>query len=243
LTHRTLIMTAAYNEAGNIKEFVSEVRAAVSDADILIVEDNSPDGTGDIISELMGDDSRLHIIARQGKLGVGSAHLEGIKWAYDHDFTRLVTMDCDFAHKPSDIGLFLKEAEASDIVVGNRFFYKDSLDEWNWRRKLLTHLGHRVTKLFLGIPFDATGAFRAYRLDNIDRHIFDRVNSGSYSFFFESMVVLYRNGINISEVPIQLPARTYGSSKMRLVDVVWSVCFILYLSLRPASKSMPTKKF
>ena len=235
-------MAAAYNEAGNIKQFISEVRASIADADILIVEDNSPDGTGRIVAELMRADSRLHLLYRQQKLGVGSAHLQGIKWAYAHDYTRLLTMDCDFAHKPSDIGLFLKEAESSDVVVGNRFYYGDSLVEWNWRRKLLTHLGHQVTKLFLGIPFDATGAFRAYCLDKIDQDIFEQVDSNSYSFFFESMFVLYRNGLKISEVPIQLPARTYGSSKMRLADIIWSLCLILYLSLRPDSKSVPPKK-
>jgi dolichol-phosphate mannosyltransferase len=235
-------MTAAYNEAGNINNFIAEVRAALGDAEILIVEDNSPDGTGDIIGELMENDDKLHIISRQGKLGVGSAHLEGIKWAYAQEFTQLVTMDCDFAHKPSDIALFLKEAETSDVVVGNRFVLGDSLAGWNWRRKLLTHLGHRVTKMFLGIPFDATGAYRAYRLDKIDQRIFGLVNSGSYSFFFESMFVFCNNGLKVTEVPIQLPARTYGSSKMRLTDVVWSVCFILLLALRRVFKSSSFKK-
>jgi dolichol-phosphate mannosyltransferase len=177
---------------------------------------NSPDGTGAIA----GRDSRVHAIHRPSKLGIGSAHFDGISWAYDHHYSTLVTMDCDFAHSPEYISAFVTEGCDADVVIGTRFVRKDSLSEWNAGRKFITHLGHFLTRFLLGMRYDATGAFRCYALDRLPRSIFSRVPAIDYAFFFQSLHILHLNGRSVAEIPIFLPARVYGSSKMAYGDIL-----------------------
>jgi dolichol-phosphate mannosyltransferase len=178
------------------------------------MDDNSPDGTGDIIDELAKHSPRVFASHRPKKLGIGHAHREGINWAYAHGYTQLITMDCDFTHPPSSIPEILEVAHASDadVVVGSRYLRKDSLVGWNPLRLFLTYTGHFLTKSLLGMSQDATGGFRFYRLDRIPRSVFALVSSTGYSFFFESLYILYLNGFTIGEIPISLPPRTYGHS-------------------------------
>ncbi len=164
------------------------------------------------------------MLHRPGKLGVGSAHAHGLRWAYDHGYSLLVTMDGDFTHEPRYIPDLLAEAaRGADVVVGSRYLLKSSLAGWNPWRKALTRIGHLLTRGLLRMPYDATNAFRCYRLDMIPRHLFEVVVSRGYSFFFESLYVLHRNRFRIAEVPVPLPKRTYGSSKMSLREVRNSV--------------------
>ncbi|MGH7680143.1 MAG: polyprenol monophosphomannose synthase, partial [Gemmatimonadaceae bacterium] len=213
---KTLIVVPTYNEQDNAPRMVEALRALDLDADVLFVDDNSPDGTGQLLEQLRSGHPRLFVRHRSGKEGIGSAHQDGIAYAYDAGYQCLVTLDCDFSHNPEDIPRFLREAESSDVVVGSRWTTKNSLSEWNAYRRMMTGIGHVLTRAILGLPYDATGAFRAYRLDRIPRETFSLVKGRSYSFFFESLFVLYRNAFRISEIPIVLPARTYGHSKMTL---------------------------
>ncbi len=219
---KTLIFVPTYNERENAPELLRQIRALGLDADILFLDDNSPDGTGQIMDELAKSDACLTVIHRSGKLGIGSAHVAGIDWAYDHGYQRLVTMDCDFTHSPSDIPRLLESLPGCEIVVGSRWMQANSLKEWNLLRKFLTNVGHFLTRLLLKMPYDATGGFRVYNLTRIPRHIFTRVASTGYAFFFESLFLLIRNGITVREVPIMLPKRTYGHTKMRTSDALYS---------------------
>jgi dolichol-phosphate mannosyltransferase len=203
------------------------------DAQLLFVDDGSPDGTGTILDGMAAESDRIHVVHRSGKLGIGSAHLCGIRWAYDHGYETLVTMDCDFSHSPSDVPRLL--AKDADVVVGSRYMQRDSLRGWNPLRKCLTSLGHLLTEHLLGMKFDATGAFRVYRLDRLPRGIFDLVSSQGYSFFFESLHLLYVNDCTIEQVPIVLPARTYGSSKMSIGEATRSARRVFSLYLRRLS--------
>lgn len=214
-----LIFLPTYNERDNVAPIYQTVRRLVPEAQILFVDDNSPDGTGEVLDALAARDPRLAIIHRPGKLGIGSAHKQAIAWAYERGYATLVTMDADFAHKPEYILQMIDRAEQCDVVVGTRFEHSESLDGWHIVRKLLTHTGHILTRVLLGLPYDATGAFRVYRLGRIARPVFDEIRSDDYAFFFESLHVLHRRGFAIRELPIQLPPRTYGSSKMQLADV------------------------
>ena len=155
------------------------------------------------------------MLHRPQKLGIGSAHLDGIRWAYDHGYTTLVTMDADFAHRPEHIVDLLKRARESDVVVGSRYLPGGSMKVWSRRRRLLALVGHTLTRVVLGMTYDATGAYRAYRLDVIPLRVFELVRSKGYSFFLESLYILHRNGFRIQEVPIVAGARTEGSSKPR----------------------------
>jgi len=209
-----LVIIPTYNERNNVALIAEKLLSLSVALDILFVDDNSPDGTGALLDALAAKDPSLRVLHRKNKDGIGSAHVTGLSWARKHGYRTVVTMDCDMTHSPEDIPRLLKAAESADVIVGSRYLRRDSLRGWNWRRKMLTRIAHLLTRLFLGIPYDSTGAFRAYRLDRLPSDIFDIVRSKTYPFFFESLLVLHINGVKISQVPIDLPPRTYGSSKM-----------------------------
>lgn len=221
----TLIFIPTYDERENVTSMCEEIVNLGLDADIVFMDDNSPDGTGQAIDALAKKHPRVSAIHRTGKLGIGSAHLEGIAYAYDRGYDRLVTMDCDFTHSPSDIPRLLSalEEKQAAMVAGSRFQQQNSLPGWSPMRKGLTHLGHLVTQATLGVTSDATGAFRAYDLARVPRRLFDLVTERGYAFFFQSMFIAQENGLRIVEVPIVLPARTYGHSKMSLIEVRRSI--------------------
>lgn len=229
---RTLVMIPTYNESENVEVIASGVLSTGLDVDLLFVDDGSPDGTGVILDRLARECPRLQVLHRPGKLGIGSAHKAGIRWAYQHGYTRLLTMDSDLSHSPSDIPRLLAASDDIDVVVGSRFVEANSLEGWAWTRKLMTHLGHWSTTVFLRLPQDCTNAFRLYRLDRIPADFFETVESTSYSFFLESLHRLNVNGFSIAQVAIKLPPRTYGHSKMKLKDIIHSTLVILRLGWR-----------
>ena len=218
-----LILIPTYNEKENVEKIFNKVNALGLSLDILFVDDNSIDGTKEILNELANANNNLFVINRPGKMGIGSAHQDGIKWAYEKGYKTLISMDCDLTHSPSDISLFIENAADYDIVVGSRYMQKDSIDTWNMYRKFLTRLGHFLTTTLLGMKYDASGAFRLYKIADINRNVFGLIESKTYSFFFESLLVLHLNKFKITEIPIKLPARTYGSSKMTLNDMILSL--------------------
>jgi dolichol-phosphate mannosyltransferase len=228
---RMLIFIPTYNERGNVNQMCEQLLALGLDTDILFMDDNSPDGTGAVLDEFAKEHSSISVLHRSGKLGIGSAHFDGITWAYDHNYDTLVTLDCDFAHSPADIPRLLNHPGNCDVTVGSRYMQDNSLPGWHPTRWFLTNFGHFLTKRFLGVPYDATGALRVYRLDRIPRGIFSLVRARGYGFFFESMCVLVRNGISVGEVPIIMPVRTYGHSKMTAREVVRSGARFLSLWL------------
>jgi dolichol-phosphate mannosyltransferase len=220
---KTLIFIPTYNERENVERMCRELADLRLDADIVFMDDASPDGTGERLDALASEFPRIAVVHREGKLGIGSAHLAGVAYAYDRGYERLVTLDCDFTHSPSLIPSFIAALSNADVVVGSRYMDSGSLPGWTLARKSLTMLGHFLTESVLNIPQDATGAFRVYDLNTIPRALFNLVQSRGYAFFFESLLVLNENGFRIAEVPIKLPARTYGHSKMSVAEVRRSV--------------------
>lgn len=219
----TLIFVPTYNERENAGAMAEQLLGLPLKADVLFCDDGSPDGTGEVLEAIAKNQPRLRVMHRSGKLGIGSAHLDGIAYAYEHGYRRLVTMDCDFTHSPSDVPRLLEAAEDADVVAGSRFQQADSLPGWTMMRRSLTHLGHLMTRTLLGVTGDATGAFRVYRLDRIPQKVFRLITEKGYAFFFNSMFIFSENGLNVVNVPIVLPARTYGNSKMDLREVSRSV--------------------
>ena len=228
---KTLIFVPTYNERENAPRMCREIMALGIDADVLFIDDGSPDGTGKVLEDLKCNFPRLIVQHREGKLGIGSAHLEAIDWAYENGYERLVTLDCDFTHSPSDIPKILTVLDVADFSIGSRWIALNSLPGWNVFRRFMTSAGHWLTKGLLGIPHDASGAFRGYRLDRLDKRLFSLVQSKGYAFFVESMFVLLKNGVSISEVAIVLPARTYGSSKMTVGAALRTVRTVFELAL------------
>jgi dolichol-phosphate mannosyltransferase len=225
--NKILVMLPTYNESENVKKMCHDLSGTGLPADFLFIDDNSPDGTGDVLDDMAEHVPRIMVIHRSGKLGIGSAHQEGIAWAFSHGYTHLVTMDCDFSHSPANIRDLLQFADDYDVVVGSRHILEDSLGGWNLWRKCITRTGHILTTILLKMPYDATGAFRLYRLDRIPHDAFKRVSSKGYSFFFESLTILNLNGFRIKEIPIVLPPRTYGHSKLRFSDMLHWLGFML----------------
>ena len=229
MSPKTLIFIPTYNERDNIGPMCEQVLALGLDADLVFLDDASPDGTGAELDRLAAQHSRVSVVHRAGKSGIGSAHMDGIALAYARGYERLVTLDCDFTHSPSLIPLFLERSDVNDVVVGSRYLEQDSLPGWSLIRKSLTNVGHTLTKHMLGIAEDATGAFRVYNLKTIPLQLFQLIQSKGYAFFFESMLIFQRNGLKVGEVPIKLPARTYGHSKMSIREIQRSVQTLLSL--------------
>lgn len=209
-----LVFIPTYNEKENIEIICNKLIKLDLSLDILVIDDSSPDNTYEYAKEKFENLKNFTILKRKKKLGIGSAHLEGIKYAYNNKYKYLITMDADLTHQPDDISMFLKEKNKYDMIIGTRFKNHKSLKDWNILRKLITNGGHILTKHFLNIPFDATGAFRLYNLEKISINDFNLIKSNHYDFFFESIMLLYKKKYKIHEVPINLPKRTYGNSKM-----------------------------
>ncbi|MDB4990641.1 MAG: hypothetical protein JWN04_5819 [Myxococcaceae bacterium] len=221
---RPLVFVPTYNERENAERLCHEILALGIELDILFIDDNSTDGTGEILDRLSAEHPNVSVIHRAGKLGIGSAHYAGIQHAYAMGYEQLITMDCDFTHSPHHIPEFLEKSDQGyEVVVASRFMQDKSLAGWNLYRKALSHTGHLVTQVLLDMPFDATGAYRCYRLTAIPQHAFDLVSSKGYAFFFESLYILHKNGLRIAEIPVLLPNRTYGHSKMDSAEIRRSV--------------------
>jgi dolichol-phosphate mannosyltransferase len=229
---RTLLFIPTYNEAENVKQIYDEIIKLNLPVDILFLDDNSPDGTGQIIDTIANKDKNVFAIHRDGKLGIGSAHLTGIRWAYNHQYRTLITMDCDFTHSPSYILDLINNSYDHQVIIGSRYMRRDSLITWNLFRKSLTFFGHFLTTSLLLMPYDASGAFRLYNIENIPLKTFELTTSRGYSFFFESLFILHLNNHSIKEIPIDLPSRTYGHSKMTINDAWQSLRYLLVLFRR-----------
>lgn len=226
-----LIFIPTYKERENVRLIVEGLRYNLGPVPILFCDDNSPDGTYDAIMEIAREDGGIDAMRRPAKLGIGSAHKDGIREAARRGYRRLLTLDCDLTHQPSDCARFAA-CDSGDVLVGSRFADPESLADWNWLRKALTCGGHFATTWLLGLPYDATGALRLYHLNRIGTDWLNQVHSDGYAFFFESLMVLHAKGVSIEQLSIRLPKRTYGNSKMSLRELLKSVLMLLRLAAR-----------
>lgn len=231
-THADLVCLPTLNEAGNIGKMLQEILALRLGADILVIDDGSTDGTDRIVEEIGRAHPQVTLMQRGSRQGIGSAHTTALRLAKQKGYARLITLDADFSHSPSDIPRFLAASGAADIVIGTRFAREGSLREWNLLRKAITRFGHFLTRLLLALPYDASGGFRVYVMARIPQPLIDGLNARNYEFFFESLTLMHRSGLSIVEIPIDLPARTYGESKMQLRHMVGGLYRLLRLSWR-----------
>ncbi len=240
-----LVAIPTYNERENLPKLLALFDELDRDLHLLIVDDNSPDGTAALVEELQQQRPSLFLLKRPGKLGIGSAHRDALQYAYDQGYEVAATMDADLTHLPSDLARMLDLSETAEIILGSRHLLDQSLPGWNPLRKFLTRLGHFTTRFFLKLPFDATGGLRVYNLKNIPRRLFGLIRSNGYSFLYESLYILWTNGCQVVEIPIALPARTYGHSKMSLEQVFISVfrLGLMYTNTRLAPDLYRLKRF
>jgi len=229
---RVLIIIPVLNEVKNIKPIVNKLKKN-NKFDVLFIDDNSKDGTVQNILKEKKRYKRIFLIRRPKKLGIGSAHKDGLKWGYKKKYSIIVTMDCDGTHDPYYINKMIKllVSKKIDLVSTNRFLNKNSLDDWSLWRKKLTTLRHYVIRLLLNIEFDSSGAFRCYDIKKIKLKDILIAENESYSFFWESIFILSKK-YKIREIPIKLPGRLSGSSKMRFVDIFSAVIYLLKIFFR-----------
>jgi dolichol-phosphate mannosyltransferase len=209
------VIIPTYNEAENIRLITERVRRAVPSVDILVADDNSPDGTGGIADELAVADDHIQVLHRAGKEGLGAAYVAGFGWAKEKAYDVVVEMDADGSHAPEELPTMLAALRDADAVLGTRYVPGGSVHNWPLHRLLLSRSGNIYIKMALGMPFrDATGGYRAYRMPVLDTIDVSTVASTGYSFQVELAWRTYKNGFRIAEVPITFTERERGESKM-----------------------------
>ncbi|WP_407663114.1 polyprenol monophosphomannose synthase [Micromonospora radicis] len=224
---RVLVVIPTYNEADNVAAIVGRVRAAAPQVEVLVADDNSPDGTGAIAEDLARADRRVHVLHREGKQGLGAAYLAGFGWARRRGFDAVVEMDADGSHAPEDLPALLAAAAHADVVIGSRWTRGARVVNWPLRRLLLSRCGNLYARLALGMPVaDATGGYRVYRSTVLDALDLDSVCSQGYSFQVELSRLAHRAGARIVEVPITFAERERGDSKMSpliVAEALWRI--------------------
>lgn len=211
----TLIIVPTYNERENLEAIVAAIHDVVPHVHILIVDDGSPDGTGDIADALSDADPRLHVLHRTGKLGLGTAYITGFKYALEHDYERIFEMDADFSHDPKYLPDMLAAAEHADMVIGSRYVVGGGTQNWGLGRRLLSRGGGLYARTILGIQAqDLTAGFICYRRETLQALDLDGVTSTGYVFQIELKYRVHLLGKKIVEIPIVFPDRVAGESKM-----------------------------
>jgi dolichol-phosphate mannosyltransferase len=212
---RGLVVIPTYDEAENIELVVDRVRATVSSFDVLIVDDTSPDGTGDIAEKIAAHDERVHVLHRSDKRGLGSAYLAGFRWGLDRGFDVLVEMDADGSHLPEQLPRLLGALDGADLVLGARWVPGGRVVNWPRRRELLSRGGNTYARFALGLPVhDATGGFRAFRRATLEGLDLESVESEGYCFQVDLARRALAAGFRVREVPITFVEREHGYSKM-----------------------------
>jgi len=212
---KILIITPTYNERENLQRLTTEVHRIVPEAHMLIVDDNSPDGTGDLADGLAASDSRISVLHREGKLGLGTAYVSGFKYALEHGYDLVFEMDADFSHRPEHLPEFLEAIQNADVVLGCRYMEGGGTEDWGLMRRMLSRGGNLYARTLLSLPFqDLTGGFKCFRREVLEKIDLDRIESEGYAFQIELTYRAHRAGFRIAETPIIFPDRTLGHSKM-----------------------------
>ena len=229
---KILIIVPTYNERKNIQFLITKISNNIKNYDLLFVDDNSPDGTGEIIKKFRKKRKNIFLFERKKKLGIGSAHKYGLSWGFKNGYEKIITMDGDGTHDPKYIKKLLKKSHNSHIVVTNRFLKKDSLNDWSIIRILITNLRHLLIKNLLNFPYDASGAFRCYNTSKISIKDINLAKDNSYSFFWESLFIFYKKKFIIKEIAVNLPGRLAGTSKMKFTDIFNALFYLVKVYLK-----------
>jgi dolichol-phosphate mannosyltransferase len=230
LSPETLVVIPTYNEEGNLKRLIQEIQAQNLSLDLLVIDDNSPDGTG-VLAETLSREAPLKVIHRERKMGIGSAHKLGFQYAMDHGYRFVITMDADFSHSPRHLREMLAGVSDERMVVASRYMKGGGLSGWNWMRRILTHTAHGLTRTVLGLPYDCTGGFRLYPVALLRQIRFDTIRSEGYAFLIELLFHVKKKGFPVREVAIVIQARNVGKSKISRVEIFRAFKTLLQLRM------------
>lgn len=227
---KALVIVPTYNEADNVRELVPAILGQGPHFEVLIVDDNSTDGTGGIIDEMMATEPRLHCLHRPGKLGLGTAYVDGFRWALARDYDFVYEMDADFSHDPASLPEFLKAAEETpaDLVLGSRYLNGVTVVNWPLSRLILSYGANVYTRLITWMPVnDATGGFKCFRRRVLEGLDLSRVRSDGYGFQIEMSFKAWRKGFRLKEIPITFTDRRVGISKMNK-KIIWEAMWLVW---------------
>ena len=224
---KVLVIVPTYNERESLPVIVSGIRQAEPGIHILIADDNSPDGTGEVADDLSSSDNSIHVLHRSAKAGLGAAYLDAFNWAKSNGYDVVVEMDADGSHRPQDLTKILDALTNNDVVLGSRWIKDGKVVNWAKSREVLSRCGNLYTRMWLGIPIhDATGGFRAYRMSALDVMHTDQVESQGYCFQVDMAWRAVKADLRVAEVPITFVERELGESKMDgsiVKEALWRV--------------------
>lgn len=225
---RFLVIVPTYNEAENITKLIPQILLQDSRIDVLVVDDNSPDGTGEYVKKLYAKNSRIFLIQRPSKLGLGTAYVTGFRFALEKGYALIFEMDADFSHDPKEISRFVEASKEYDLVLGSRYVSGVNVVNWPLSRLLLSVFANRYTRWVTGLPVkDATGGYKCFRRCVLEAIDLDAVRSDGYSFQIEMTFKAWKKGFRIKEIPIVFVDRNTGISKMSS-HIVWEATWMVW---------------
>jgi dolichol-phosphate mannosyltransferase len=237
---KTLIIIPTYNELENLPPLLKEIFSYAPTTDLLIIDDNSPDGTGALADRISKEDPRLHVLHRAGKLGLGTAYIAGFKYAIAHGYDAVFEMDADFSHNPLYLPDFLKKIQQADLVIGSRYIKGGSTPNWSVSRRLISGCGNIFARIVLGMPVhDCTAGYRCYRRTVLERIGLDTIQSQGYGFQVEMAYRVQTLGFKIAETPIVFMDRRVGQSKMSRKIVFEAFSYVLRARFSKPSFTAP----
>lgn len=229
MAHDAVVLMPTYNERENISSIVEEV-LRTAPVDMLIIDDNSPDGTGSVADAIAEKEPRVQVLHRPGKQGLGKAYLDGFRWALSKDYEYIFEMDADFSHQPRYLPEFLREIKRNDLVLGSRYVRDGGVSNWPLHRQLISRGGSLYARTILGVPInDVTGGFKCFRREVLEAIDLDSIASTGYGFQIEMTYRTIQKGFRVKEIPIIFYERNAGKSKMssgivfEAVGMVWKL--------------------
>lgn len=244
---KTLIIIPTYNEVENLRPLLKELFTYAPATDVLIVDDNSPDGTGQLADDIHNENPQVHVLHRAGKLGLGTAYIAGFKYAIEHGYDAAFEMDADFSHDPRYLPDFLNKIEQADLVIGSRYIPGGDTPNWSFSRRFISGGGNIFARFMLGLPIhDCTAGYRCYRREVLERIGLDSVESQGYAFQVEMAYRVRRQGFKIVETPIIFMDRRVGKSKMSRTIFLEAFTYVLRtrfgLNKKPSGPSSPERE-
>lgn len=229
-----LVVLPSYNEAQNAVPLSRDVLAVDPGLEVLVVDDASPDGTGDLVEKAAQRETRLHLLRREGKLGLGSAYLAGFRYGLEQGYDCVLTMDCDYSHHPRYLPGVLEAARHSDLVIGSRYVPGGGISNWPLRRRVLSWFANLYARRLLRVPVrDCTAGYRCYRRAVLERVGIEDIRSSGYAFLEEMVLRVHRAGFRIAEIPIVFEDRTRGASKISHSEIYRAAWHVLVAAVRP----------